>query len=158
MSARIHTLPVTQALCFRQHSRFHEATCNLQAGKAAEKAAKKAKKQAKDSGESPVVKVVAEAGRGGSDMPSAAQAAALLAASAEQVKQAAQKWPKRDAQVCCRPQVAAAPACTVASINLILPSPGRGGWSLAANAELRHTPVCCRPQLAACVAAKLAKL
>lgn len=47
-----------------------------------------------------MVSVVAEAGRGGGDMLPAAQATALLSASAEQVKQAAQKWPKRDAQVC----------------------------------------------------------
>lgn len=71
----------------------------FQAAKAAEKAAKKAKKHAKGSGESPVVSIVAEAGRNGSSMPLAAQAATLLSASAEQVKQAAQKWPKRDSQV-----------------------------------------------------------
>lgn len=67
-------------------------------GKAAEKAAKKALKAGKVSSASPAVEIIAESGRAGRDVPSAAQAAALLSASADEVRRAAQKWPKRDLQ------------------------------------------------------------
>jgi hypothetical protein len=51
----------------------------------------------KAGGDTPVVSIVAEAGRGSGGAPSAAQAAALLSASAEQVKDTQKS--KRDAQV-----------------------------------------------------------
>jgi len=45
------------------------------------------------------VDILAESGCKGRDLPSAAQAAALLSASADEIVKAAQKWPKRDLQV-----------------------------------------------------------